>query len=543
MSRSAIRLLLVMTTGLLVANNAAAQDSHEELVRFFREWRAFQAPATLNGLPDYSPGATAKQAAELPKWIERLVAFDTTGWSVPEQIDWHLIRAEMNGLDFDHRVLRPWERDPAFYVWYFPSKTDVPSREGPVIHGAIEYAYLDQPLSKVDAADVARRLSLMPDLYERARKDLTGNARDLWVTGARSIREQAGSLESLGADQRGTHPELSRAASDAAKASLEFAEWLDAQSQAKTGPSGIGKENYNWYIRNVHLIPLDWEEEKLLVERELYRSLSALRMQEHANRHLPELAPITDAETYDREMTAAIEEYLTFLEDEEILTIKPWMAPALEARAGRFTESDGLRGFFSEVTYLDPMVMRTHDYHWIELARRKFEPNPDPIRSAAPLYNMYDTRAEGMATAMEELMMRAGAFSNRPRAKELIWILLTQRAARGLGSLYQHGREMSFDEATKFAASWVPRGLLPADGATIQHEEQFYLQQPGYGTSYVTGKILIDQLIAEYSRKRGDAFVMRDFMDEFNAVGIIPMSLVYWQMTGDRSMLDGAIGN
>ncbi len=48
----------------------------------------------------------------------------------------------MSGLDFNLRVLRPWARDPAFYVSVWPSRTDVPSREGPIAYPEIElYAY------------------------------------------------------------------------------------------------------------------------------------------------------------------------------------------------------------------------------------------------------------------------------------------------------------------------------------------------------------------------------------------------------------------
>ena len=121
--------------------------------------------------------------------------------------------------------------------------------------------------------------------------------------------------------------------------------------------------------------------------------------------------------------------------------------------------------------------------------------------------------------------------------------MLAQRAARGLAGLYQHSREMTFEESTQYASKWVPWGLLPADGATIQGEEHFYLQQPGYGSSYVIGKLDIDKLIAEYARQREGKFVLREFMDEFNAVGIIPVSLVYWQMTGSKSMLNEALRN
>ena len=99
---------------------------------------------------------------------------------------------------------------------------------------------------------------------------------------------------------------------------------------------------------------------------------------------------------------------------------------------------------------------------------------------------------------------------------------------------------MTFDEACEFASKWTPWGLLPADGGTIQGEEQFYLQQPSYGTSYVIGKIAIEHLIAEYARQRADDFRLEEFMDEFNGSGIIPVSLILWEMTGDKSMLNEA---
>ncbi|MFQ5633533.1 MAG: hypothetical protein ACE5I1_32605, partial [bacterium] len=244
----------------------------------------------------------------------------------------------------------------------------------------------------------------------------------------------------------------------------------------------------------------------------------------------------------NRLLNAAVTEYMEFLEDEEIVPIKDYMDAALRERIGRFTVSDGLRGFFSEITYRDPIVMRTHQYHWIDKARMRDEPNASPIRRTPLLYNIFDGRAEGMATGMEEMMMHAGLLDKRPRARELIWILLAQRAARGLGGLYQHGLEMNFDEATKFASKWTPWGLLPADGSTIQWEEQFYLRQPGYGTSYVIGKIEIEKLIAEYARRREGHFVLKEFMNDFNRAGVIPASLIYWELTGDKSMLEMAIG-
>ena len=70
-------------------------------------------------MPDYTAAAMAAQQRELAAYQRRLAAIDPSGWPVRQQVDWHIVRAEMNGLDFDHRVLRPWANNPAFYVTVF----------------------------------------------------------------------------------------------------------------------------------------------------------------------------------------------------------------------------------------------------------------------------------------------------------------------------------------------------------------------------------------------------------------------------------------
>lgn len=512
-------------------------SSYEQLVSLFKEWRKFQAPEMKNGVPDYSLEAMKKQHSALATWQKKLNSFDTTKWPIKHQVDWYLVWAEMNGLDFDHRVIRPWERDPAFYVWFYTSQPDVPEREGPNIFGAVELNLFTQPLSPKDAEEIATRLRKAKDVFEQGKINLTGNAKDLWVLGTRSIREQSEELSSFTKAVSEKFPDLAKAAGEAKEASDQFAAWLDEQAPKKTGLSGIGEENYNWYLKNVHLLSYTWHDEKVLQERELSRAHSGLRFAQYRNRKLAPLSKVTDADAYKKMLTQGVEEYIQFFDEGEFLTVKPYMKPAMLAQIRDFVPSNDIRGFFDEVDYRDPMAMRAHQFHWIDKQHEIEEPNESPIRQVPLLYNIFDSRAEGLATAMEELIMNAGMLENRPRAKELIYIMTAQRAARGLGGLYQHSNEMNFDQTTEYASKWVPWGLLPAKGGTIQHEEQFYLQQPGYGSSYLIGKIDLDKLIAEYARQREGKFVLKEFMDEFMKVGIIPMPLIHWQMTGDKSLL------
>ena len=67
----------------------------------------------------------------------------------------------------------------------------------------------------------------------------------------------------------------------------------------------------------------------------------------------------------------------------------------------------------------------------------------------------------------------------------------------------------------------------------MRGEQHLYLQQPAYGTSYLSGKLQIEQLLTDRRRQLGSAFSLRRFMDEFDAAGLIPTSLIRWEMTGE----------
>jgi uncharacterized protein (DUF885 family) len=64
-------------------------------------------------------------------------------------------------------------------------------------------------------------------------------------------------------------------------------------------------------------------------------------------------------------------------------------------------------------------------------------------------------------------------------------------------------------------------------------EQHMYMRQPGYGTSYITGKYLIEQLWLERSKQLGKGFNSSAMFAEFNEAGMIPVSLIRWQLTGN----------
>jgi hypothetical protein len=375
---------------------------------------------------------------------------------------------------------------------------------------------------------------------KQAQTNLTGNARDLWVTGIRDIRAQRAVLDSLsGQVGNGASAALLAAIESSKAATDELIAWLEEQAPTKTGPSGIGKENYTWYQQNVHLVPLTWEDEVRLLERELARAWSSLKLEEQRNRNLPPMVAAGNPDEYDAMADEAVNRIMTFLRDKDIVTVADYMEPAMREHMGSFIPAEQ-RHFFWITAHYDPAPLFTHFWHWFELARMDNEPHPSPVRQGALLYNIFDSRNEGTATGVEEMLMHAGLYDDSPRSRELVWILLAQRAARGLGSLYAHANEMTMEEAGQVHMDWTPRGWMKTEKELLIFEQHLYLRQPGYGTAYVTGKYLLEKTLADYAKQaeeRGDDFELRDFFDRLNVIDSIPISLGHWELTGSDDLL------
>jgi hypothetical protein len=522
--------------------SAGQSGGYQDLAALFTEWRAFEEPGLRNGAPDYTPAAMAKQAEALKTWQARLAAIDPSGWTVAQQVDYHLVRAEMNGLDFRLRVLQPWARDPAFYASVLTAESDTPAEEGPTIHRAVrlwQYSVWPRtslnspsPLTPDAAKALAAGLRTVPPLLDQARDNLAGsNTRDLWVGAVRSFREQSTALATLATRTADAGADLQQAIAAARTATDAFADWLEREAPSKTGPSGIGREHYTWHLRNVLLVPLTWEDEVTIVRRELARAHASLRLEEHRNRDLPPLEPVESAEDFARLQDDAIKKYMAFMASRQIVPMRDYLERALRERTSTFSPP-ATRNFFAQATHREPMLLLTHFYHWWDTARMETDPHPSPIRQAIPLYNIWMSRSEGLATVMEEWMLHAGLYDDNPRAREIVWIMLATRAARGLSSLLAHDNQVTMEGAGAIHVDWTPRGWMRPDLDLLGIEQHLYLRQPGYGPTYVTGGRLLDGLMAERARQLGAAFTLERFFGEIDAAGPIPVSLLRWELTG-----------
>ncbi|MEM1358323.1 MAG: hypothetical protein AAGF89_09000 [Bacteroidota bacterium] len=514
---------------------AEVTGNYQDLESLFREWRTFEQPPLVEGAPDYTAARFKERRPAFDALQARLHTMDTSGWTIPQRVDWHIVWAEMNGYDFNERVLQPWARDPAFYKSLWMARSDVPAHEGPTHHATTELWTFTFPLIGDEKKRLLDDLLVIPALNEQAKGNLTGNAKELWVAGIRDIKRQSDNLRTI-LEREGIaqHTEIVAAVNAAIQSTDEFAAWLEKEAVKKTGPSGIGKENYTWYLQNVHLVPMTWEDEVMLLKRELARSWSSLKLEEHRNRNLPTLVAADSPQAYAERAEQSVQDLMKFIESQDIVTVRKYFGPALRQHLGRFVPADR-RNFFWITAHYDQRPLYCHFYHWFELARMDIEPNKSLIRRGPLLYNIFDSRSEGMATGVEEMFMQAGLYDDNPRVREIVYIMIAQRAARGLGSLYAHANELTMEEAGGIHSEYTPRGWMKTEKELLLFEQHLYLRQPGYGTSYITGKYLMENAMAELARVRevqGKPFELKEYFDQLNKIGNIPIALGQWEMTG-----------
>lgn len=515
----------VVATACGVAGGAGDYSAlvalHDELVEFGR-------PAMENGLPDVRPETIERQRAGLDGFAGRLDAIDPAGWPVAQQVDYLLVRARLNRLDYDLRVRRPWARDPGTYV-------DTVQR----------LAFHEFPIGEEERARLGTQLAGVPAFLSLARESLTDAGGELTMLALRNLvtadgvghghpyREvpPAGTIawyEDLVAQLEAHHPELLPAAKEAQAAVGEFHAWLTENRDRMDAPSGLGRENYDWYLKYVAMMPFDWDDVNRIGDRELHRSWAFLELERNKNRGLPTVDAAPSAEDYARRIEEADEHVRKFLVDQDILTIPDYVGE-FGTNVPWIVREGGRRNFWEEVQYRDPRPDHVHAVipgHRFDGLLRSREPGPN--RSSIRGAYRDRGRTEGWAFYLEEMMLQAGFLDELPRTRELYYIFQIARAVRNGAEALMHTNEFTVQQAVDFMVDNTP--FMDQDVARVDAE--IYLKTPGSGIAYQMGKLQIEELLMDRALQLGDGFDLKEFHDEFLASGWIPISLIRWEMTG-----------
>jgi hypothetical protein len=304
-------------------------------------------------------------------------------------------------------------------------------------------------------------------------------------------------------------------------------------------------------MKNVQLVPYTWDQLYDIIMREDDRLLTTVALERNRNKRLPELEPVPSQEEHSRRRDQALKFAMEFMEGQDLFGIPEGVdvdeylgrRPNKEMQWGYYFtnkyvgsaetgEWPGVRDFFHRTADREPLPEQTHEFIGHHFDAKRHALDTSPIRGSDRFYAIDMIRLEGWGFWLEEMMMHAGYLDTRPtRAREIVYWQAAFRTCRAIADLKMHSNEFSLDDAIEYCAECAPNDWLIPNGPHAWYEMQTNLRYVGWHMGMVIGKISINQLIAERVRQVGDDFSYRDFFEEFFSAGIIPLSLIRWQMT------------
>lgn len=548
----------VVCVVVLLGVAPAAADPLDELAQAFWRWRAETQPSSGDDIPrierpsgwrpDWSPAAVAARRAALEGFAGRHRALDPSGWPVPRQVDYRLVGSAIARVRWELDGAAAWRRDPAFYIQ---------QALGPVFDVLLP----PPPVSAARADLVIDRLSQVATTLDHARANLDDARAPFARLAVDTLADIDQRLATMARELDGAAPShagrFAAPAAAAGRALVAFRVWLEGRVPSLKTDTAVGRDAYLRFLREVALVPFTPEELTAMGRQEWERAVAFEALEQGRNRALPPMPLFPDART--QVVASAFQEQAirTFLEREQLLTVPAWMQrylnlplPAYLAPLAFLGVTDDLTSetrlaenglsyirepspslpYFYLSTARDPRPIIVHEGvpgHYMQLALSWAHENPIRRR-------YYDSGAnEGIGFYAEEMMLQAGLWAESPRSREIIYNFARLRALR-----VEVDVRLAIGTFTIAQAAEYLEKTVPMDRATALEEAASFAAGPGQAITYQIGKLQIVRLLADQRRALGDRFSLRTFHDTVWKNGNVPLSLLRWELLGDRSEVD-----
>lgn len=510
--------------------------SYQDLLALHDELRAYMVPAFTSSVvldsgarvgEAYDDRLMRSKLAGLTRFEQRLLDMNVAAWARDRQADYLAVKSLLNGYRFNLEVMRPWKRDPGFYL-----------------DPLMRVAFTSLPAEGEQLARLQGQLRSISPMLAGARANLTEGAADFVDLAIFNLENSDGVnhyhpyrptppagiigwYDDLLQRARTEQPQLVPDIMAAGTAVREFRDWLRQNRPRMDAAAGVGSGRLEWFIENVRMIPYSTAEMLPLAEREHQRLSAFLALTRHRNRDLPPLALSASSEEQAVQVAQADQRVRDFLRREEIITIPDHIGEL--GSNTPYIERPGGPNFWEQIQFRDPIPDHLHAV----IPGHRFDAEVAK-RDTRPIRGRYSegSRLEGWGMYLEEDMMVAGAVDDSPRAKEYIYLFGIFRTARVPADIRMQLNQWKVAEAVDYMRAMTP--WLDEDVARVDAE--IYLRRPpGYGLSYLIGKLQMEELLAARARQLGDKFVLKDFHDQFLAAGRLPIAVTHYEMTGDAA--------
>ncbi len=543
-------------------------ESIEKFAEDFWTWRARYQPFSTDDIPrvehpsgprDWSAASIARQREDLNNFESRWKQIDPHAWPVPRQVDYRLMGSALARVRWELDINRRWERDPNFYV---------DQTLGAVLDALLQPPPFDAGRSR----EILARMQDIPAILEEAKANLrpVGPFARLAIDSLQDIRSKLQTVgrevsPMLAGEGRNPFPDIAKQfglATESAIAALEaYRGWLEQRLSSMPVATAVGREAYEFFLKNVALLPYRPDQLVAMGRQELERTVAFEQYEKQRNLGLPDLKAVTSVEEQVRREEREELRIRQFLEAKGIMTVPTGIqhytvrpVPAyLEALSG-FGELDDLTspsrlkdnavrwiyspspklGYFWLATAQDPRPLLVHEGvpgHYFQLAVSST--HEDFIRR-----HYYDSGAnEGIGFYAEEMLLQAGLFDDSPRTREIIYSFMRLRALRVEADVKLTLGRFTIEQAAGHLARTVPMDLQ-----TARQEAAFFATGPGQAITYQIGKLQIERFLADARLAQGASFSLRAFHDFVWKNGNVPIALQRWEYLGLKDDLPQLAG-
>ena len=544
--------LLLAGSYAVPAVSQTAASPQDALIQIFQAAQDLRQPDIVEGIPDFSAAAVERQKAGLAELRSRFDDLDPTGWEMSDQVDYLIVRSELDMLDYGLHVYRATSRSPAFYL---SSISSFGMLSGAALSGLGRLVQQPPPFTEARAAEIVAHMKSVPAILEQAKRNLTEPTREMSGWALATLADgQSGS----GAFAEGLRPhfpaewvgELDSAAIEMGAALASYRLWIEERLPEMVRARPIGREMYDWILRRIWLLPYDAEDILRLGEQEYARFLAFTSFEESRNRDLPALAGALTTAEYARRTEEEAGAIRRFLQDKGALDIPDYVGPYRRAQMPDYIQAfslwAGLSGYSTPgngvVKYSVPEDHPYTQTYWESIMRVDPSTNifHDGIpghhlqgivsaRHASPIRRGHRDRfkSEGWSTYWEETAMQLGYYDERPKSRELIYNFMRLRAMRVIVDVKMALGEMTVDEAVAALMT------IPMDRRIAREEADDFFAAPTGGIVYLIGKLQIERLLAELRQQLGADFDLGRFHDDLVAAAWVPIELTRWEMTGN----------
>ncbi len=534
-------------TGL---NRATVAEVEEIGTRIWR-WRARYQPRTRDDiprlerepgwLPDFSAATVAEIRRQRDSFAAELAAVHP-GPEVSDRIDHRLLESLLARVSWELDVVRAWQRHPRFYI--------------DQAIGTTFDALLRPGVDGDRISEVIRLLHAAPAILATGRENLDGHATaeftELAVQELVGIEARCTDLATALAEVSPARSgEIALACALAGSALSSFGEWLAASQAQMRRWEPVGADRYQWFLREVALLPFSPDELLAVGSLELSRAIVLEQLQRNSRQtdSTPTGKLPADAAA-QAELEAQLEQQVReFYTSQHLLTVPGNLGHYLNAPMPEYLEplrflgvADDLTSptrlaengvsyvpepsrelpYFYAANATDPRSGIVHEgahYHQLALSWS----NPRPLRR-----HFYDSGPnEGIAFYNEEMMLAAGLFASSPDTRAIIYNFMRLRALRIKVDVGLATGTLTIEAAARYLAAEVPM-----DQQTASEEAAAFAEGPGQAISYQIGKTQILALIADAVRLGGRDTALQPVHDYLWRNGNVPIALCRWELLG-----------